>query len=288
MKLHEIAPENLPLKGLQKGQGHKFSHGHLLVVSGPAGATGAARLSARGGLRIGAGLVTLAAPGTALFEVAAQVTAVMVKLISETHGLAGILRDDRINAVVVGPGLGLTTEAAGMVAAVLASGRATVLDADALSLLAQDRKLFSKLNGRCVITPHGGEFARLFPDISERMAADPPLPRTEAASLAATRAGCVVLLKGPETVVARPDGTVAIHRATGARAAPWLATAGSGDVLSGFIGGLLARGFAPYKAAELAVFLHVEAALAFGPGLIAEDLPEMLPGVLSRLIAQSV
>jgi hydroxyethylthiazole kinase-like uncharacterized protein yjeF len=287
MNTHDISPETLPLKSLQKGQGHKFSHGHLLVVSGPTGATGAARLAARGGLRMGAGLVTLAAPGKALFEIAAQVTAVMVRLIGETQGLAGILRDDRINAVCIGPGLGISAESAGMVASVLASDRAIVFDADALSLLAQDRKLFSRLDTRCVLTPHGGEFARLFPDISERMVADPPLPRTEAVALAATRAGCVVLLKGVETVVARPDGSVGMHNATGARAAPWLATAGSGDVLAGFIGGLMARGFAPHKAAELAVFLHVECALDFGPGLIAEDLPEQLPGVLSRLIFQT-
>jgi ADP-dependent NAD(P)H-hydrate dehydratase / NAD(P)H-hydrate epimerase len=286
MKLHQIGQNSLHLKGLHKTQGHKFSHGHLLVVSGGAGRTGAARLAARGALRIGAGLVTLAVPEAAMTEVGSQVTAVMLREADDFKGLTALLRDDRINALCIGPGLGLGPTQSGMVRAALTSGRDVLLDADALTLVAQDRMLLDGLHDRCVITPHRGEFARLFPDISERLSADPPLPKAEAAALAAGRAGCVVLLKGAETVVAQPNGEVGMHAAKHDRAAPWLATAGSGDVLSGFIAGLMARGFAPHDAAELGVFLHASAAISFGPGLIAEDLPEQLPTVLSEVLGQ--
>jgi hydroxyethylthiazole kinase-like uncharacterized protein yjeF len=284
METHQISKRSLSFAGVGKAQGHKFSHGAALVVSGGAGRTGAARLAARGALRIGAGLVTLAVPPAAVAEVAAQITALMMRRIDGPAGLADLLRDDRITALCIGPGLGLDEGLDLLVALALDSDRPVVLDADALNLLAQDRGLFAALHDRCVLTPHGGEFARLFPDISERLAADPPLPRSEAARAAARRAGCIVVLKGAESIVARPDGVVGIHRAQGARAVPWLATAGAGDVLAGFVTGLLARGFAPARAAELAVYLHVDCALAAGPGLIAEDLPEHLPQVLRALL----
>lgn len=285
MKAHAITPETLQMSFLRKSQGHKFSYGHALVISGGIGRTGAARLAARGALRIGAGLVTIGVPPPALPEVAAQITAIMMREVGGQHALAEILRDDRITALCMGPGLGLSPVQADMVGVALRSERALVLDADALSLIAQQRSLFVRLHRGCVITPHAGEFARLFPDISERLAADPPVSKASAAAEAADRAGCTVLLKGEETVVAQPGGQVGIHRASGDRAAPWLATAGSGDVLAGFITGLMARGFSPFKAAELATFLHVEAALRFGPGLIAEDLPEQLPMIFRALVS---
>lgn len=277
---HDITADTLPLKALLKGAGHKYSHGHALVVSGGFGRSGAARLAARGALRIGAGLVTLAVPASALSEVAAQITAIMMTEASASAQLEEHLRDDRINAICLGPGLGICDTSAAMISTALTSDRSVVLDADALTLIAQDRRLFSRLHQRCVLTPHKGEFARLFPDISERLDAGSPLDKARATVEAARRAGCVVLLKGENTVVARPDGHVGVHAAQGPRAAPWLATAGSGDVLAGFVTGLIARGFLPFQAAELGAFLHVEAAIMFGPGLIAEDLPEQIASVL--------
>ncbi len=162
-----------------------------------------------------------------------------------------------------------------------------VLDADALTLLSRDPTLFALLHKDCVLTPHAGEFARLFPDIAAKLDAPaikgPAYSKVDASREAAARAGCVVLFKGADTVIASPDGTCAINSAAYDRAAPWLATAGSGDVLAGFITGLLARGFHPQQAAETAAWLHVECARSFGPGLIAEDLPEELPKVFRAL-----
>jgi len=170
----------------------------------------------------------------------------------------------------------------------LSSKRAAMLDADALSAFEDDpNELFELLHKKVVLTPHGGEFARLFPDIAAKLV-EPPTKgpaysKVDATRDAAVRAGCVVLFKGPDTVIASPDGQCAVNAAVYDRAAPWLATAGSGDVLAGFITGLLARGIRPQQAGEAAAWLHVECARAFGPGLIAEDLPEMLPQVLRTL-----
>ena len=291
---------------------HKYSHGHALILSGPAGHTGAARLAARGALRIGAGLVTIAAEPEAIAEHAAQLNAIMLREVGDGDGLRTILSDKRINALCLGPGLGLDGRAAGLVAAALGwhlpeglplieatdaqvsawfrkhgHRPACVLDADALTLLSRDPALFGMLHENCVLTPHAGEFARLFPDIAEKLAAPatkgPAYSKVDATREAAKRAGCVVLYKGPDTVIADPEGRCVINSAHYDRAAPWLATAGSGDVLAGFIAGLLARGFGPMQAAETAAWLHVECALTFGPGLIAEDLPEQLPAVFRKL-----
>ena len=165
--------------------------------------------------------------------------------------------------------------------------RNLVLDADALTILSQNPDLFAALHDGCVLTPHAGEFARLFPDIAAKLAAPatkgPAYSKVDATREAAARAGCVVLYKGPDTVIAGPTGRCAINSAHYDRAAPWLATAGSGDVLAGFITGLLARGFSPFDAACTAAWLHVECALSFGPGLVAEDLPEELPKVFRVL-----
>jgi hydroxyethylthiazole kinase-like uncharacterized protein yjeF len=268
-------------------QTHKYTHGHALVLSGGAGRTGAARLAARGALRIGAGLVTLGVPGSAQMEVASRITALMLKRVEDADGLAGVLEDARVNALCLGPGLGIA-RAQDLVPAALSAGRAVVLDADALTAFGDDpAALFALLHDKCVLTPHGGEFARLFPDLADKLNAPattgPAYSKVDATRAAAERAGCVVLFKGPDTVIAAPDGRCSINSAQYERAAPWLATAGAGDVLAGFITGLLARGFAPMKAAETAAFCHVECARGFGPGLIAEDLPEALPAVLRDL-----
>ncbi len=324
-------------RSLRKGGGqaglagaHKYTHGHALILSGPATRTGAARLAARGALRIGAGVVTVGAPAGALAEHAARLDAVMLREVADDEALRGVLEDRRINALCLGPGLGLDARAAGLVGAALgvpvpgltrdlssggASGggeahafgvspggtggpgsspgrehrdqRPTVLDADALTLLSRDPALFGALHARCVLTPHAGEFARLFPDIAAKLAEPatkgPAYSKVDATREAAARSGCVVLYKGPDTVIADPSGRAAINSAHYDRAAPWLATAGSGDVLAGFITGLMARGFEPFDAACTAAWLHVECARAFGPGLIAEDLPEMLPRVFREL-----
>ncbi len=267
--------------------GHKYDHGHALILSGPPSHTGAARLAARGALRIGAGVVTVGCGAVALAEHAARLDAIMLRQIDGAGDLAAVLQDARINALCVGPGLGLGEEARALVARALASGRKLVLDADALTLIARDATLFAGLHEGCVLTPHGGEFARLFPDIAEKLAAPavrgPAYSKVNATREAAARAGCVVLYKGADTVIAQRDGRCSINAAVYDRAAPWLATAGSGDVLAGFVAGLLARGFDPMSAAETAAWLHVECARSFGPGLIAEDLADELPKVFRAL-----
>ncbi len=290
---------------------HKYDHGHALVLTGGAGATGAARLAARAALRIGAGLVTLGVPPAAQLEVAAQVTAIMLRRVADADGLTEVLEDPRFNALCLGPGLG-PERARALVPVVLGAARpglcagastgevpgqardgkrGAVLDADALTAFAEDPDaLFALTHGtQAVLTPHAGEFGRLFPDIAERLSAapegGPAYSKVDAARAAADRAGCVVLFKGPDTVVAAPGGRCAVNSAHYDRSAPWLATAGAGDVLSGLIAGLMARGLTPMTAATTGSWLHVEAALHGGAGLIAEDLPEILPRVLSGLEA---
>jgi hydroxyethylthiazole kinase-like uncharacterized protein yjeF len=300
------------VRDLGKRLEHKYSHGHALILSGPSGRGGAARLAARGALRIGAGVVTVGCPLDAIPEHAARLDAVMLRGVADGDALAGALEDQRINALCVGPGLGVDARGKDLVGVALGMpvpgstrdlssgggeggtggpgsgpGRGLVLDADALTILSQNPDLFTALHDRCVLTPHAGEFARLFPDIAERLAAPatkgPAYSKVDATREAAKRAGCVVLYKGPDTVIADPSGRCAINSAHYDRAAPWLATAGSGDVLAGFITGLLARGFQPFDAACTGAWLHVECALSFGPGLIAEDLPEELPKVFRAL-----
>ncbi|MEX0308241.1 MAG: NAD(P)H-hydrate dehydratase [Ruegeria sp.] len=262
---------------------HKYSHGHALILSGGAGKTGAARLAARGALRVGAGLVTLGVPPAALMEVASQITALMLQRIEEEENLSDILRDTRLSALCLGPGLGMK-RAQKLVPVALEAGRPTVLDADALTAFADEpAALLNVLHDRCVLTPHGGEFSRLFPEIAETLSGAPEegpgYSKVDAVRAAARQAGCVVLYKGPDTVIAAPDGRCSINAALYDRSAPWLATAGSGDVLAGFITGLMARGLPPMQSAEFAAWLHVECARQFGPGLIAEDLPEQVPAV---------
>jgi hydroxyethylthiazole kinase-like uncharacterized protein yjeF len=258
-----------------QADGHKYARGHCVVVSGPAHATGAARLAARGALRIGAGLVSVAAEKDAVAINAAHLTAIMVKPFKSAEGLASLLSDRRLNAAIIGPGLGVGADTRALVEHVLASGAATVLDADALTSFRDDPSLlFGKINHPAVMTPHAGEFERIFPGLLGSA-----VSKVEAARTAAARAHAVVLLKGNDTVIAAPDGRAAINT----NAPVTLATAGAGDVLAGFVGGLMAQGMAPFEAACAGAWLHGDAAGRFGPGLIAEDLPEILPESLSIL-----
>lgn len=275
-------------RSVLKAGSHKYTHGHALVLSGGHGKTGAARLAARGALRIGAGLVTLGSPRSAMHENAAQLTAIMLHQIDGAHGVSELLEDERLNAICLGPGLGRGLDTQAVVVAALKARRATVLDADALTRFERDPQvLFDLLHENCVLTPHGGEFAKLFPDLAEQLSAvadtGPAYSKVDATREAAARAGCIVLFKGADTVIAAPDGRCSVNSAQYERTAPWLATAGAGDVLAGIITGLLARGFSPMQAAEMGAWLHVECAREYGPGLIAEDLPEQLPSVLRRL-----
>lgn len=267
---------------------HKYNHGHALFLTGGSGKTGAARLAARGALRIGAGLVTLGVPPSAQMEVASQITAIMLKRVADADALAEILEDPRFNALCLGPGLGMERARELVLVALADKTRSVVLDADALTAFQDNPEtLFSMLHETCVLTPHEGEFKRLFPDLHEELTTTPnkgpAFSKVDATRDAAARAGCTILFKGPDTVIADQTGACSINSAHYARAAPWLATAGSGDVLAGFITGLMARGFAPKQAAETAAWLHVECARQFGPGLIAEDIPEQLPRVFRDL-----
>lgn len=266
----------------KRGDQHKYDHGHALILAGGVGRGGAARLAARAALRVGAGLVTLAPPPAAIIENAAQLTAIMLRPVADDAALTEVLEDARLNALCLGPGLGGGAKTRDLVAVALSSARPAVLDADALTAFEKDpQALFSQLHPRVVLTPHAGEFARLFPaEAAEMRRIGSALAQRRILHQAAKRAHAVILLKGEVTRIADPGGTSAEHAAVGARAAPWLATAGSGDVLAGLITGLMARGFSSMEAAQLGAWLHVETARQFGPGLIAEDLPEALPDVL--------
>ncbi len=271
---------SFPQPGLQ---GHKYTRGHTVVVSGGPSSTGAARLAARGALRAGAGLVTIASPREALAINAAASLAVMVRSVDGAAELRSFLADKRRNAIVLGPGGGVGAAMQEQVLAALASQAAVVLDADALTSFADEPgKLASEIGERpgqdVVLTPHEGEFSRIFNNISKKTNFNSKLEKTR---LAADLCGAVVVHKGADTVVAAPGGRAAIAN----NGPPSLATAGSGDVLAGIVAGLMAQGMQAFDAASAAVWLHGEAAAEFGAGLIAEDLPEMLPAVYQRLFA---
>ena len=249
---------------------HKYSRGHALVVGGDGAHSGAARLAARAALRAGAGLVTVHAPEDAVPVYAAQLTAVMVASAAE---LGEALADERRNALLIGPGCGVSPTTRSQALRALGAGKRCVLDADALTAFRDEpAALFAALTPESVLTPHEGEYRRLFAHEGDWLAR---------ARAAATESGAVVVLKGADSVIAAPDGRAAIN----ANAPPTLATAGSGDVLAGFILSLLAQGMPAFEAAAAGVWLHGAAAAAFGPGLIAEDLAETLPSVLRKLDA---
>ncbi len=263
--------------------GHKYARGHAVVVSGGLSTTGAARLAARGALRAGAGLVTIASPRDALLVNAAASTAVMVRTVDGAAQLGEFLSDTRRNAVVLGPGGGVGRAMRDLVFTALAAKCAVVLDADALTSFAGELpSLSAAIRDRgadTILTPHEGEFDRLFNAMEHIVNAPSKLEKVR---LAAQAAGAICLLKGSDTVVATPDGRATITE----NAPPWLATAGSGDVLAGFISGLLAQGMAGFEAASAAVWLHGEAGIEVGPGLISEDLPEAVPKVYRRFFAE--
>jgi len=265
--------------------GHKYDRGHAVVVSGPSWSTGAARLAARGALRAGAGLVTIASPREALAVNAAASLAVMVRSADGAEELSSLLSDRRLNAVAIGPGVGVGGATCERVLTVLAGDRGVVLDADAITSFAeQPAPLAEAIRARghhaTILTPHEGEFSRYFGALDARTKTGSKLERARIAAqvIAAQVTGAVVVLKGADTVVAAADGRAAIA----ANAPAFLATAGAGDVLTGIIAGLLAQGMPPFEAAAAGVWLHGEAAALVGPGLISEDLPEALPQVLSR------
>jgi hydroxyethylthiazole kinase-like uncharacterized protein yjeF len=276
--LQPIAPltfENAPALWLDaypwpKTAGHKYQRGHALILGGKV-MTGASRLAALGAMRIGAGLVTLAAPENAWPVYAASMMSVIVQPIAGVAEFEALLADPRRNAIAIGPGAGVGEDTRQGVIAALATKRAVILDADALTSFADCREaLFGAIAGPCVLTPHEGEFARLFPGGCDKLAR---------ARDAAKRSNAVIALKGADTVIATPDGRAIINT----NAPPELATGGSGDVLTGFITGLMAQGLDPFRAAAAAVWLHGEAAAEFGAGLMAGDLPDTLLPVLQRL-----
>jgi len=252
---------------------YKQSRGHLIVVSGEAWSTGAARLAARAGLRAGAGLVTLLSPPEALMINAAHLEAVMLRPFETETELEAAASS--VEAAVIGPAAGVTEATLSNVLALARTGAALVIDADALSVFRDEpEELFSALDRDDVLTPHPGEFERIFPGLLKSAP-----ERITAARSAAARAQAVVLLKGSDTVIAAPDGRAAVNL----NGAPWLATAGSGDVLAGLIGGLVAQGMASFEAACAGAWIHAACGQAFGPGLISEDLPGLVPMVLKDL-----
>ena len=251
---------------------HKYHRGHALVQGGGMDSTGAARLAAESALKIGAGLVTIAAPTEALGIYGAQLTSVMLRAVDDAVGYKALLDDDRKNAVLIGPGCGVNAVTESRVLETLATGKACVLDADALTVFVKNpNRLFQGIKGACVLTPHDGEYRRLFDTKGDRLSR---------ARAAAEVSGSVVLLKGADSVIAAPDGRAAIV----VNAPPHLATAGSGDVLAGLVLGLLAQGCDPYYAACMAGWVHGEAGRRFGVGVVSEDLVLVLPEILEEML----
>ncbi|MFT4954670.1 MAG: hydroxyethylthiazole kinase-like uncharacterized protein yjeF [Brevundimonas sp.] len=267
----DLWTESLPRPGAQS---HKHSRGRLGVVSGPALRTGAARLAARAGLRIGAGLVKVFCPPDAAPVLAPVLEAVMLDVFHDPDELGRLAAP--MDAMVIGPAAGLTDATAANIAALQRNGAALVIDADGLTLFeGRAGDLFAGLDRDDVLTPHAGEFERLFPGLLKQHG------RERAARLAAESAGAIVVLKGAETVIASPDGRLRLNQ----NGSPWLATAGTGDVLAGMIGGLLAQKMDSFDAAGAAVWMHAEAGEATGPGLISEDLPDRIGPILGALLA---
>ena len=255
-----------------RADGNKYTRGHALI-SGGYPLTGASRMAARAAARAGAGLTTIAVAERALPIYATAMTSIMVRPLAEPNDFNRLLDDPRVSAFLIGPGAGADEQTRTRALAMLATGRATVLDADALTAFQHvTASLHAAIHGPCVITPHDGEFQRLFDPAGDK------LTRTRAAAL---RSGAVIVLKGTDTVIAAPDGRAIVNT----NAPATLATAGSGDVLSGIVLGLLAQGMDAFLAAAAAVWLHGAAAAEFGPGLLAEDLPDLLPTVFRRLYA---
>ncbi len=281
--LDEIAPQTMINRPVlwrsefprRAPEDHKYAHGHTLVAGGGLACTGATRLAAYGALRMGSGLVTVASPADAFLVYAASLNAVMCRKTGTLDSFSQMLSDARLNALLLGPGMGVGELSRQKVLAALSTRRAVLLDADALTAFADDPEtLFTAIAGETVLTPHEGEFARLFPTL------DPHIQdKLGRARHAAARSGAVIVLKGADTVVAAPDGRAVISD----NAPPWLATAGSGDVLAGFIAGLMAQGMSAFMAACAGVWCHGAAAHHVGRGLIAEDVAPAMPAVFAQL-----
>lgn len=286
-------PEALkPLEVIQAERlaDHKFHRGHCVVLSGDALHSGAARLAARAALRAGAGLVTLAPPADSALAVAAQVTSIMVEPLKDADSLDDIFARRDCDVLVAGPALGLAEAQHVLIRNVLGLDMGVVLDADAITCFADGvasgdfsfemmKDSPAARSGRLVLTPHEGEFARLFPDLSYRMREEKRLSKLDCALAAAQMCGAVIILKGADTVVASPDGYGVIH----SQGVPYLATAGSGDVLAGIVGGLMVQGMPTLDSACAGVWLHSQAGMMLGPGLISEDIIEALPKVYEAL-----
>jgi len=254
-------------------EGYKYKRGEVLVLGGEA-ITGASRMTAQAASRAGSGMVTIAAPAKVWSIYATSLINAIVRSFDGLREFEALLADVRRNVIAIGPGAGVDSSTRQFVLAALATRRATVLDADALTSFAEaPQDLFQAIVGPCVLTPHAGEFVRLFHFEGDK------LQRTRSA---AKQSNAVVVLKGPDTVIAAPDGRAIIN----SNAPAQLATGGSGDVLTGFVAALLAQGMAPFEAAAAAVWLHGAAATEFGLGLVAEDLPDALPRVLQKIKAR--
>ncbi|MGO1160350.1 NAD(P)H-hydrate dehydratase [Brucella pseudogrignonensis] len=279
----ELWRDQLPTLSINS---HKYSRGHVVVFSGPAHSTGAARLSAMAAARSGAGAVTLLSPPDAVATNATHMTSIMVRETRSIKDIEAFLIDRKVAACVLGPGYGRAAFARDHALMILSAAnsraeylKGLVLDADGLTAFEEKpEQLFNEKHSdhtALVLTPHEGEFRRLFPDIAANNETSKPVKARQAAK----RANAVVIYKGPDTVIAAPDGRAAIN----ANGTPLLATAGSGDVLAGIICGLLSQGMPAFEAACAAVWIHADAARRFGHGLIAEDLPLQLPAVWSAL-----
>ena len=251
-------------------QSNKYTRGYVMIVGGYP-LTGAARLAAMAAARVGAGLTTIITPEIAFPIYATALTSIMVRPFKTTKDFATLISDKRISAFLIGPGTGISDETRQHTLSILATGKPVVLDADAISVFENDLPSLKRaIKGTCILTPHAGEFTRLFKLSDDRI---------DSAKNAAQASGAIIVLKGSETITATPDGRVIVNN----NAPATLATAGSGDVLAGVITGLLTQGMKPFLAAAAAVWLHGEAANQFGVGLIAEDLPMMLPKILKKL-----
>lgn len=264
----------LKLLPVPDGISHKYSRGHVVVQGGGREHTGAARLAARAALRTGAGAVTVACNEASLAIYAAAFEAVMTHVAEDEAAFQALIEDARVSALLIGPAAGVTEQTRRRVLAALRLHKPSVLDADALTVFADDpQALFAAIRATpCVLTPHEGEFARLFPHFDTT-------DRTARARMAASASGAVVLLKGAVTVIAAPDGRSVLNTV----ATPYLATAGSGDVLAGIISGLLAGGMHAFEAACAGAWIHGKIGKAYGVGLISEDIPDLVPGVLHSL-----
>jgi ADP-dependent NAD(P)H-hydrate dehydratase / NAD(P)H-hydrate epimerase len=252
---------------------HKYSRGHAMIYGGHP-VTGAARLAALSAARIGAGLTSIVVPEIAFPIYATSMLSIMVKPYSDDEGLSALISEQKANAYLVGPGAGVNDKTKVHVQMMLSTKNPVVIDADGISVFGGDiQSLVSAIEGECVITPHEGEFVRLFGAIGDR---------AEAAQKAANITGAIVILKGHETIIAAPNGELVVNR----NSSPYLATAGSGDVLAGMVTGLLAQRMPAFSAATAAVWLHGECARELGVGLIAEDIPKILPQVLAKIMTR--